>query len=95
MAGISRCPSGARTTSGSGWRVIAAFARQLPGNGGAVIALTSDHTVGNLVRSLPSDHGQWINGQIAVQQRRLPQEASTALRSVDTGERRKMSTCSG
>ena len=34
------------------------------GAGTAVIALTSDHTVGNLVRFLPSDHGQWINGQL-------------------------------
>ena len=30
------------------WLLIAAFARQLPPSGGAVIALTSDHTVGNL-----------------------------------------------
>lgn len=30
------------------WLLIAAFARQLPSSGGAVIALTSDHTVGNL-----------------------------------------------
>ena len=30
------------------WLLIAAFARQLPPNGGAVVALTSDHTVGNL-----------------------------------------------
>jgi 3-oxoacyl-[acyl-carrier protein] reductase len=30
------------------WLLIAAFARQLPSRGGAVIALTSDHTVGNL-----------------------------------------------
>jgi 3-oxoacyl-[acyl-carrier protein] reductase len=30
------------------WLLIAAFARQLPSTGGAVIALTSDHTVGNL-----------------------------------------------
>ncbi len=30
------------------WLLIAAFARQLPRTGGAVIALTSDHTVGNL-----------------------------------------------
>lgn len=30
------------------WLLIAAFARQLPESGGAVIALTSDHTVGNL-----------------------------------------------
>jgi len=29
-----------------------------------VIALTSDHTVGNLVRFLLSDPGQWINGQL-------------------------------
>ena len=28
--------------------MLAAFARQLPPDGGAVIALTSDHTVGNL-----------------------------------------------
>ena len=30
------------------WLLIAAFARQLPQTGGTVIALTSDHTVGNL-----------------------------------------------
>jgi 3-oxoacyl-[acyl-carrier protein] reductase len=30
------------------WLLIAAFARQLPPGGGAVLALTSDHTVGNL-----------------------------------------------
>ena len=30
------------------WLLIAAFARQLPAGGGSVIALTSDHTVGNL-----------------------------------------------
>ncbi|HTU29676.1 MAG TPA: SDR family oxidoreductase [Solirubrobacteraceae bacterium] len=30
------------------WLLIAAFARQLPQSGGSVIALTSDHTVGNL-----------------------------------------------
>jgi 3-oxoacyl-[acyl-carrier protein] reductase len=30
------------------WLLIAAFARQLPSSGGAVIALTSDHSVGNL-----------------------------------------------
>lgn len=30
------------------WLLIAAFARQLPPAGGAVVALTSDHTVGNL-----------------------------------------------
>lgn len=30
------------------WLLIATFARQLPTGGGAVIALTSDHTVGNL-----------------------------------------------
>jgi 3-oxoacyl-[acyl-carrier protein] reductase len=30
------------------WLMVAAFARQLPKRGGAVIALTSDHTVGNL-----------------------------------------------
>jgi 3-oxoacyl-[acyl-carrier protein] reductase len=30
------------------WLLIAAFARQLPSSGGAIIALTSDHTVGNL-----------------------------------------------
>ena len=30
------------------WLLIAAFARQLPATGGAVVALTSDHTVGNL-----------------------------------------------
>lgn len=30
------------------WLLLAAFARQLPDTGGAVIALTSDHTVGNL-----------------------------------------------
>jgi 3-oxoacyl-[acyl-carrier protein] reductase len=28
--------------------LIAAFARQVPGDGGAVVALTSDHTTGNL-----------------------------------------------
>lgn len=28
--------------------LIAAFARQIPANGGAVVALTSDHTTGNL-----------------------------------------------
>jgi hypothetical protein len=56
--------SAVHTRTGSGWRVIAAFARQLPGTGGAVIALTSDHTVGNLVRFLLSDPGQWINGQL-------------------------------
>jgi 3-oxoacyl-[acyl-carrier protein] reductase len=30
------------------WLLTAAFARQLPATGGSVIALTSDHTVGNL-----------------------------------------------
>ena len=30
------------------WLLIAAFARQLPSPGGVVVALTSDHTVGNL-----------------------------------------------
>jgi 3-oxoacyl-[acyl-carrier protein] reductase len=30
------------------WLLIAAFARQLPATGGAVVALTSDHTVDNL-----------------------------------------------
>ena len=30
------------------WLLIAAYAHQLPDTGGAVIALTSDHTVGNL-----------------------------------------------
>lgn len=30
------------------WQLLAAFARQLPVRGGAVIALTSDHTVDNL-----------------------------------------------
>lgn len=30
------------------WLVTAAFVRQLPPDGGAVVALTSDHTVGNL-----------------------------------------------
>ena len=30
------------------WMLIAAFARQLPTSGGSVVALTSDHTVGNL-----------------------------------------------
>lgn len=30
------------------WLLLAAFARQLPESGGAVIALTSDHTVGNV-----------------------------------------------
>ena len=30
------------------WLLVAAFARQLPETGGAVVALTSDHTVGNL-----------------------------------------------
>ena len=30
------------------WLLIAAFARQLPASGGSMIALTSDHTVGNL-----------------------------------------------
>ena len=32
----------------AGWLLLAAFARQLPPTGGAVVALTSDHTVGNL-----------------------------------------------
>lgn len=32
----------------AGWLLIAAFARQLPQSGGSVVALTSDHTVGNL-----------------------------------------------
>ena len=30
------------------WLLIAAFARQLPATGGSVVALTSDHTIGNL-----------------------------------------------
>ncbi len=30
------------------WLLVAAFARQLPAAGGSVVALTSDHTVGNL-----------------------------------------------
>jgi NAD(P)-dependent dehydrogenase (short-subunit alcohol dehydrogenase family) len=30
------------------WLLIAAFARQLPATGGSVVALTSDHAVGNL-----------------------------------------------
>jgi 3-oxoacyl-[acyl-carrier protein] reductase len=30
------------------WLLVAAFARQLPASGGTVLALTSDHTVGNL-----------------------------------------------
>jgi 3-oxoacyl-[acyl-carrier protein] reductase len=30
------------------WLLLAAFARQLPETGGSVVALTSDHTVGNL-----------------------------------------------
>lgn len=30
------------------WLLIAAFARQVPAAGGAIVALTSDHTVGNL-----------------------------------------------
>jgi 3-oxoacyl-[acyl-carrier protein] reductase len=30
------------------WLLLAAFARQLPDSGGSVVALTSDHTVGNL-----------------------------------------------
>lgn len=30
------------------WLLVAAFARQLPAGGGSVVALTSDHTVGNL-----------------------------------------------
>lgn len=30
------------------WLLVAAFARQLPSDGGAVVALTSDHTVHNL-----------------------------------------------
>lgn len=30
------------------WLLVAAFARQLPETGGSVVALTSDHTVGNL-----------------------------------------------
>jgi 3-oxoacyl-[acyl-carrier protein] reductase len=30
------------------WLLIQAFARQLPAGGGSVVALTSDHTVGNL-----------------------------------------------
>jgi 3-oxoacyl-[acyl-carrier protein] reductase len=30
------------------WLLVAAFARQLPDGGGSVVALTSDHTVGNL-----------------------------------------------
>lgn len=32
----------------SSWLLIAAFARQIPPGGGSVVALTSDHTVGNL-----------------------------------------------
>jgi 3-oxoacyl-[acyl-carrier protein] reductase len=32
----------------AGWLLISAFARQLPAAGGCVVALTSDHTVGNL-----------------------------------------------
>jgi 3-oxoacyl-[acyl-carrier protein] reductase len=32
----------------AGWLLIGAFARQLPASGGCVVALTSDHTVGNL-----------------------------------------------
>jgi 3-oxoacyl-[acyl-carrier protein] reductase len=32
----------------AGWLLIGAFARQLPQSGGSVVALTSDHTVGNL-----------------------------------------------
>jgi 3-oxoacyl-[acyl-carrier protein] reductase len=30
------------------WLLLAAFARQLPASGGSVVALTSDHTVGNV-----------------------------------------------
>lgn len=30
------------------WLLLAAFARQLPSSGGSVVALTGDHTVGNL-----------------------------------------------
>ena len=30
------------------WLLVAAFARQVPAAGGAIVALTSDHTVGNL-----------------------------------------------
>lgn len=30
------------------WLLVAAFARQLPSTGGSVVALTSDHTVGNV-----------------------------------------------
>jgi 3-oxoacyl-[acyl-carrier protein] reductase len=30
------------------WLLLAAFARQLPASGGRIVALTSDHTVGNL-----------------------------------------------
>jgi 3-oxoacyl-[acyl-carrier protein] reductase len=30
------------------WQLIAAFARQLPGDGGRLVALTSDDTIGNL-----------------------------------------------
>lgn len=30
------------------WLLLAAFARQLPSRGGSVVALTSDHTVGNV-----------------------------------------------
>lgn len=30
------------------WQLIAEFARQLPGDDGRIVALTSDHTVGNL-----------------------------------------------
>lgn len=32
----------------STWLLLAEFIRQLPGSGGSVVALTSDHTVGNL-----------------------------------------------
>jgi 3-oxoacyl-[acyl-carrier protein] reductase len=32
----------------AGWLLIGALARQLPSSGGCVLALTSDHTVGNL-----------------------------------------------
>lgn len=32
----------------AGWQLIAAFARQVPDSGGAIVALTSDHTAFNL-----------------------------------------------
>ena len=37
------------------WLLIAAFARQLPATGGSVVALTSDHTVGNLPYGTPRE----------------------------------------